>query len=92
MGVNVATAGNSIGFLVPVDRAAALLARVHAPGYAPPKDFMPEIAEEVRAYQSVFFSTLLSDWVPNVTMGAHTLPTLPPGFVQVLGRPHPRRE
>ncbi|HUO52993.1 MAG TPA: serine protease [Gemmatimonadaceae bacterium] len=85
VGVNVATAGNGIGFLVPASYAAALLARATAPGYAPPKDFQPEIAAQVSAYQAEHFAALLADSTAVVTLGDRTVPTRPASFFRCWG-------
>jgi S1-C subfamily serine protease len=41
VGINVQSGGNSIGFLVPVDIAAALLERTMAPSYSPRRTSSP---------------------------------------------------
>jgi hypothetical protein len=80
VGINVQTRGNSIGFLVPVDRAAVLLARTQAPGYAPPTDFFPEMTAQIRAYQDLNFKSLFADSTPMVMLGTYNVPTKPAGY------------
>jgi S1-C subfamily serine protease len=80
VGVNVATAGNQVSFLVPVERAAALVREAAAPGYAPPRDFLEALGRQVRAYQDAYVRSLFSDSVPTVELGSYRVPTQPAGF------------
>jgi hypothetical protein len=80
VGVNVATAGNQVSFLVPVERAAALLAVATAPGYAPPGEFLPEVGRQIKAYQDFYVRSLFTDSVPTVALGAYRVPTQPAAF------------
>ncbi len=79
-GVNVATAGNQVSFLVPVERAAALLARVMAPGYEPPDAWLPDVGRQIRSYQDAYVRTLFADSVPTVALGSFRVPTQPAPF------------
>jgi serine protease Do len=79
-GVNVATAGNQVSFLVPVERAAELLARVTAPGYQPPQPLLPHVGEQIRTYQDAYVRTLFADSVPTVALGSYRVPTQPAAF------------
>lgn len=80
VGVNVATAGNQVSFLVPVERVTALVARATAPGYAPPDPLLPEVGRQIRAYQETYVRSLFADSVPTVTLGAYRVPTQPAAF------------
>lgn len=80
VGVNVSTAGNGIGFLVPIDRAVALIERVLAPGFVPPRSFLADIGAQLHDYQNTYLSSLLSDSTPTVTLGRYRLPTRPAPF------------
>jgi hypothetical protein len=80
VGVNVATEGDGIGFLVPIDRAVALAARVHAPGFRPPTSFLAAIGDQLHAYQDVYLASLFADSTPTVTLGHYRLPTRPAPF------------
>lgn len=79
-GVNVASAGNEVGFLVPVERASALLARVLRPGYQVPDSFLVDVGRQLREYQDTYVGTLFADSVPTVTLGSYRLPTQPARF------------
>jgi hypothetical protein len=79
-GVNVATEGDEISFLVPVERAAALLDRALAPTYVRPSRFLDEVGRQMLAYQDVYLAHLFNDSTPAVTLGRYTLPTRPATF------------
>ena len=79
-GVNVATAGNQVSFLVPVERAAALLRVVTARGYVPPAALLPEVGRQIRAYQDAYIRSLFADSVPTVALGSYRVPTQPAPF------------
>lgn len=80
VGVNVATEGNGIGFLVPIDRAATLVARARAPGFTPSRSFLADIGAQLRAYQDTYVSGLFGDSTPSVALGGYQLPTRPAPF------------
>ncbi|MDQ6831086.1 MAG: serine protease [Gemmatimonadota bacterium] len=80
IGVNVSTEGNEISFLVPVDRAAALLEKARAAGYVTPADELAEVGAQVRAYQDVYLDKLFGDSTPTVTLGPYKVPTRPASF------------
>lgn len=80
VGVNVATEGDGIGFLVPIDRAVELAKRVHAPGFAPPDNFLVAIGSQLRSYQDEYLAHLFGDSTPTVTLGRYRLPTRPASF------------
>lgn len=75
VGVNVSTEGNEVSFLVPGDRAAALVATVESPGFRPPDDLMAEVARQLRAYQRTYLATLFTGDVPSTDLGGVSLPT-----------------
>ena len=79
VGINVATAGNQVSFLVPAEQAAALVARATAPGELPAVD-LAEVGRQIREYQDVYVATLFSDSLPTVTLGPWRLPTRPAPF------------
>ena len=79
-GVNVATAGNQVSFLVPVERAAALVARATARGYERPSELLAEVGRQIRAYQDAYVQSLFADSVPTVALGAYRVPTQPAAF------------
>jgi serine protease Do len=91
VGVNVSTAGNQVSFLVPIERAADLLARALNGGAtaaaqsdfiggAKQKDFLGEISGQIREYQDEYLADMFSGSGPTVTLGQFVLPTEPAPF------------
>jgi serine protease Do len=80
VGVNVATAGNQMSFLVPVERAAGLVSKVTTPGYQTPKDFLESVGRQIRDYQNDYVRSLFTDSVPTVELGSYRVPTQPAAF------------
>jgi hypothetical protein len=80
VGVNVATAGNQVSFLVPVERAAALLVQVMKSGYETPKNLLSALGRQIRDYQDAYVRSLFTDSVPTVELGSYRVPTQPAPF------------
>jgi hypothetical protein len=80
VGVNVATAGNQVSFLVPVERAAALLVQVMKSGYETPKNLLSTLGHQIRDYQDAYVRSLFTDSVPTVELGSYRVPTQPAPF------------
>lgn len=59
VGINVATSGNEISFLVPVKYLAAILQRLQLSNYKPDADIQKKIAEQLQANSSVYIQRLL---------------------------------
>ncbi len=85
VGINVSTHGDQLSFLVPVDRAIALLASVHQEGFSRPDDFHPIIAAQLLDHQDVYISQLLQRDFPTVSLGPYQVPTQPAGFFECWG-------
>jgi serine protease Do len=85
VGINVSTAGNQVSFLVPVERAVALLARVSAPGYRPPERLLDDVARQIRAYQDAYLEDLFTDSTKTVELGPFRVPTEPAPFFRCWG-------
>ncbi len=79
LGVNVATAGEQVSFLVPVKWAALLLQETLTPGFEPPS-LIEAVRAQILAYQDRFVSELLSSSPPRVQLGGFDLPTRPAPF------------
>lgn len=77
VGVNVATAGNQVSFLVPVDRVRALLDETAAPDFSPSEDMSAELHRQLDDHQRSYADMLLSNPIQTVTMGRYTAPTQP---------------
>ena len=80
VGVNVATAGDEVSFLVPVKRASALLERAHADGFAPTRAPLADVGRQILAYQDVYLADMFGASTPRVTIGDFQLPTTPARF------------
>lgn len=80
VGINVSTAGNQLSFLVPVERAIALLEQVRSPGYSVPDSFLVVAARQILAYQDIYLAKLLADSGETTVLGHYRLPTNPASF------------
>ncbi|MFN8640458.1 MAG: serine protease [Candidatus Binatia bacterium] len=85
VGVNVATAGNEVSFLVPAGRVEPLLAQVAAPGSAPPADWLTAARDQVLAYQDAYVARLLAEPVPTEAFAGVRLPGKLAPFVKCWG-------
>lgn len=81
VGVNVATAGNSVSFLVPIDAALPMLerARLAAADREAP-DFTDDIGRQILANQDTYLATLFQGGDSTVRIGPFELPTQPAPF------------
>ncbi|HEU4699868.1 MAG TPA: serine protease [Gemmatimonadales bacterium] len=91
VGINVSTAGNELGFLVPAGYAAALLARSRAAGYRPPADWMEEVGRQMLAYQREYVRGLFVGG-PRATFGRYEVPTKPAPFFRCWADRRPAEE
>ena len=88
MGVNVASAGNQVSFLVPARALRALLERVRAPGYAPPADAMRELRNQLWRHQEAYFGEILAATPTRVKLGALEAPSQLMPFFRCAGDLH----
>ena len=77
IGVNVATAGNQLSFLVPVDRAAALLKQVLAPGADPPARTLAQVGRQLRDHQDTYLRDMFVGETKTVDLGPFRVVTEP---------------
>jgi serine protease Do len=82
IGVNVATAGNSIGFLVPEKFLNDLLAQ---PRTDSKSNFMAIIREQLLANQKIYLSALLAQPFPTKQLGEFTIPAKIADYVNCWG-------
>ncbi len=82
IGVNVATAGNSIGFLVPQKFLAVLAKEVQN---EKPKDFMKVIQQQLLSNQSRYLDKLSNSTFPTKTLGNYTVPAKIAGYINCWG-------
>jgi hypothetical protein len=76
MGVNVATAGEQVSFLVPAKWAVQLLAETLARDFAA-APLLSRVRRQIFEYQDRFVGELLESVPPRVTLGGFSLPTKP---------------
>ncbi|MGQ0641666.1 MAG: S1 family peptidase [Gemmatimonadaceae bacterium] len=79
IGVNVATAGNQLSFLIPVQRAAQLLDKALAVGNSQPPT-LDEIGRQLRAYQDEYLKDMFVQATKTVALGPYRLVTEPAPF------------
>jgi len=82
VGVNVATSGNQIGFLVPHDKLVSLFKAYRT---SPPKSIKLQMAEQLAFNQDKLISTILnSDWQLK-PLGKALIPTIDVPFLRCWG-------
>jgi hypothetical protein len=80
IGINVATAGNQLSFLVPVDRAAGLLGRVLGPADDPAARTLAEVGRQLRDHQDAYLRDMFAGETKTVELGPYRLITEPAPF------------
>ncbi|HJR67765.1 MAG TPA: serine protease [Gemmatimonadaceae bacterium] len=92
VGVNVATAGNQLSFLVPVDRAETLLDRVLTPGDEPPARTLEEVGRQLRDHQDAYLRDMFAGNTKMVDLGPYRLVTEPAPFFRCWADASRRQE
>jgi hypothetical protein len=77
VGINVATEGNQISFLVPAERATTLLERTAKVEAAAPASFLPQVGQQILANQARYLAGMFDPATPRVVLGPYDLPTKP---------------
>jgi len=91
VGVNVATAGNEVGFLVHLDKVRALLAR-HDAGDGAGVDLRERIRKQLTDNQQALLTDILAaDW-PSHEMGDTRVPSDIKPYLQCWGRTNDKNE
>jgi hypothetical protein len=85
MGMNVASAGESIAFLVPAARIRALLERVRAPGWEPPEDWHAALRDQLWQYQHLYLEDLFAKPPASVPLGPFRVPSAPAAYFDCWG-------
>ncbi|HJU67790.1 MAG TPA: serine protease [Gemmatimonadaceae bacterium] len=80
IGINVATAGNQLSFLVPVDRAELLLGQVLTPGDRPPARTLEAVGRQLRDHQDAYLRDMFAGKTKMVDLGPYRLVTEPAPF------------
>jgi serine protease Do len=92
VGINVATSGEQVSFLVPVERAIALVERASSPGYEPPDSMLHEIGRQIAEYQAVYLDGMFGDSAKLVELGPYRAVTEPAPFFRCWGYATRERE
>jgi S1-C subfamily serine protease len=80
VGVNVATEGEQISYLVPAERVFALLERTTKVQDPAANSFLAEVGRQIHANQARYLAGLFLAKTPSVTLGPYSLPTKPTDF------------
>jgi serine protease Do len=80
IGVNVSTAGNQVSFLVPVDRAIALLAGALSPTARKPAPSLAQVGRQLRKYQDVYLRDMFDAKTKLIDLGPFRVATQPTPF------------
>ena len=90
IGINVSTAGNQLSFLVPVERAVALVERAKGEPAAQPTDLLAQVGRQIVAYQNAYLDGMFAGEGKTVELGPYRVPTEPAAFFRCWGSA-PRR-
>ncbi|WP_448249449.1 S1 family peptidase [Thalassotalea agariperforans] len=84
VGINVATSGNQIGFLVPHDKLKILFKQFQS---APPNNIKQQMAEQLSAYQQKLTEQVLAaDWqLKRLGQGNAIIPTIDLPYIRCWG-------
>jgi hypothetical protein len=89
VGINVATLGNQVGFLVPVAHAHALLTRALAAKQGEAPTLMASVRTQLLAHQERLTQQLLREPLPQQTLGGYRVPGRWRSFLKCWGNtPH----
>lgn len=77
VGINDATMGESIGFLVPARFASELLTRWKNSHATPPKEFLPEITRQLKVHSAALMARLTSKPLPVQIDAGFVVPDAP---------------
>jgi len=80
VGINVATEGEQISFLVPAARALTLLERTAKTETPSTANFLAEVGRQIQANQARYLDGMFSKATPSLSLGPYALPTKPADF------------
>ena len=87
MGVNVATMGNQVSFLVPIGFARKLVdAHTGPKALATPDDLILRVRDQLVAHQQHFVGQLLETTYPTVPLGPYRVPGKIAGYMKTWGQ------
>lgn len=82
VGINDATMGESIGFLVPARFASELLTRWKSNHAAPPNEFLPEITRQLKVHSTALVARITSKPLPVQVEAGFVVPDAPDPYVR----------
>jgi serine protease Do len=85
IGINVSTAGNQLSFLVPVERAVALLERAAGEPAAQPADLLAQVGRQIVEFQNAYLEGMFAGEAKTVELGPYRVPTEPATFFRCWG-------
>ncbi len=85
VGINVATAGNQVSFLVPVDAAVKLARKTVGSEEKAPEEFLDSIRLQLMDHQENYLDKSLAAMKERVEMGDYVLPTSSAPFIECWG-------
>lgn len=80
VGVNVASSGEQLSFLVPVERAASLLERSESDARSTVAPSLEQVGEQLRQYQNVYLRGMFAGDTEMVNLGPFRIVTQPAPF------------
>jgi len=83
--VNVASSGNQVSFLVPVEYARHLYDSTLVDGYQPPSSFVSLVEQQLKRHQQRYVADQLFIDGETVEMGGYQVPTKPARFFNCWG-------
>jgi len=92
VGINVATEGEELSFLVPVERALALQRRVSTPDSQPPATTLAQVGQQLRDYQDAYLRDMFAGDVKTVALGPFHVPTEPASYFRCWADASRRKE
>jgi S1-C subfamily serine protease len=91
-GINVATEGEQISYLVPAKRAEALLEKIHDAESRLAGSFLAEVGRQIHAYQADYLAGMFAAPKPSVFLGPYELPSKPAPFFRCWADAFRRKE
>ncbi|MGZ8532567.1 MAG: S1 family peptidase [Candidatus Binatia bacterium] len=92
VGINVATEGNQISFLVPAERALALLDKTAKGEMPPPASFLADVGRQIHDNQTRYLAGMFDAKTPRVALAPYDLPTKPTEFFRCWADAFRRKE
>ena len=88
VGVNVASSGNQVSFLVPAPYLEQLARRVLASDYERPEDWTQALRDQLWRHQESYFGAILASQIEPVTLGRYSAPSKLAPFFSCWGDVH----